>query len=121
LDFPVELLVALRLLKLLSAMTLAAGTVGAFLPEALSDRQRAVYFIAGPGWGLSMALGFVLTWMRGVSLLSGWVLAAMVIAIVQIQVLLFAVGTDGRRRAGPASLALGLLIAIVVLMVYQPG
>lgn len=120
-DFPIELLAALRLLKVLSAMALAAGTVGAFLPEGLSDRQRAVYFIAGPGWGLSMALGFLLTWTRGISLLSAWVLAAMVLAVVQIQVLLFAVGTEGRRRWGPASLALGLLIAIVVLMVYQPG
>jgi len=120
-DFPIELFAALRLLKLLAAMALAAGSVGAFLPEALADRQRAVYFVAGPGWGLSVALGFVLTWMRGVSLLSMWVLAALVLAIVQIQVLLFAVGIDGRRRAGPASLALGLLIAIVALMVYQPS
>lgn len=120
-DFPIELLAALRLLKLLSAMALAAGTVGAFLPEALADRQRAVYFIAGPSWGLSMALGFVLTYLRGLSLLSAWVLIALVLAIVQIQVLLFSVGTDGRRRALPASLALGLLVAIVGLMVYQPG
>ncbi len=120
-DFPVELIAALRLLKILSAMALAAGTIGAFLPEALADRQRAAYVVAGPGWGLSVALGFVLTWVRGISLLSGWVLAAMVLAIVQIQVVLFAVGTDGRRRAGPASLAIGLLIAIVTLMIYQPG
>ena len=120
-DFPVELVVLLRLLKLLAVMALAAGTVGAFLPEPLSDRQRAVYFVAGPAWGLAMALGFVLTWSRGLSLLSTWVLSSLVLAIVQIQVLLFAVGKDGRRTLATGAIAVGLLVLIVALMVYQPG
>lgn len=119
-EFPVELLEALRLLKILAAMALGAGTVGAFLPASLEDRQRAAYFVAGPGWGLSMALGFVLTWTRGISLLSGWVLASMVLAIFSINVVLFSVGIEGRRNKTTATLALGSLVAIVVLMVYQP-
>lgn len=120
-DASAEIFALLRLLKLVAVMALASGTVGAFLPAALEDRQRAVYFVAGPAWGVAMVLGFVLTWTRGVSLLSTWVLASLVLAIVQIQVLLFAVGKDGRRTIGSASLAIALLVGIVALMVYQPG
>lgn len=119
-ELPIELLEALRLLKILGAMAFGAGTVGAFLPESLEDRQRAAYFVAGPGWGLSMALGFILTWARGISLLSGWVLASMVLSIFSINVVLFAVGVDGRRNKTTATLALGSLVTIVALMVYQP-
>lgn len=119
-DFPVELIEALRLLKILAAMGLAAGIVGAFLPASLEDRQRAAYFVAGPSWGMSMACGFILTWVRGISLLSGWVLASMVLSIFLINVVLFAVGVEGRRNKITSGLALGTLVAIVVLMVYQP-
>lgn len=120
-ELPLAAIGALRLIKHLAAMALMAGVVGAFLPRALEDRQRAAYFVAGPAWGVAVAVGFFLTWARGISLLSGWVLASLVLAIVDIQVVLFAVGKDGRRTPLTAALAIGTLVAIVALMIYQPG
>ena len=119
--FPLAAISALRLIKHLAAMALMAGVVGAFLPRSLEDRQRAAYFVAGPAWGVAVATGFLLTWARGISLLSGWVLASLVLAIVDLQILLFAVGTEGRRTPTVAALAIGTLVAIVALMIYQPG
>jgi hypothetical protein len=119
--FPLAVLSVLRLIKHLAAMALMAGVVGAFLPRSLEDRQRAAYFVAGPAWGVVVATGFLLTWVRGISLLSGWVLASLVLAIVDLQFVLFAVGTEGRRTPSLAALAIGTLALIVALMIYQPG
>jgi hypothetical protein len=120
-ELPAFAITALRLVKHLAAMALMAGVVGAFLPRALEDRRRAAYWVAGPAWGVAVAVGFLLTSVRGTSLLSGWVLAALVLAIVDIQIVLFAVGKDGRNTPTTAALAIGTLVAITALMIYQPG
>ncbi len=120
-ELPLAAISVLRLIKHLAAMALMAGVVGAFLPRALEDRQRAAYFVAGPAWGVAVAVGFLLTFARHVSLLSPWVLSSLVLAIVDIQFVLFAVGKEGRRTPLLATLAIGTLVVIVALMIYQPG
>ena len=56
----------LEIAKLLSVAALFSGTLGAFLPESLADRQRAAYWLAGPGFGATWIAGFVLAWARSV-------------------------------------------------------
>lgn len=118
---PLDTLLLLRVLKLAAAMALGAGTVGAFLPRDLEDRRRAAYFVAGPGLGASWALGFILAWARGHSPLSAWILGALALSLVSINVVLWATGREGRRTAGAAAVALAALVATLVLMVWQPG
>lgn len=118
---PLDTLLVLRFLKLGAAMLLCAGTVGAFLPRDLEDRRRAAYFLAGPGLGLSWALGFVLAWARGHSPLSAWILGAIALSLVSLNVVLWATGRDGRRSGTSAALALGTLAGSLALMVWQPA
>ena len=118
---PLDTLLALRFFKLAAAMILCAGTIGAFLPRDLEDRRRAAYFVAGPGFGLSWALGLVLAWARGHSPLSPWILGALVLSLVSINVVLWSTGKDGRRSVGAAAVALTTLAATLALMVWQPG
>jgi hypothetical protein len=119
-SLPVDTLLLLRFVKLAAAMLLAAGTIGAFLPDALADRKRAALFLAGPGFGLSWAMGFVLAWARGQSPISGWLLGSMVLSIFSLNVVLWATGKEGRRSAAAAALAIGTLIATLALMVWRP-
>lgn len=110
----------LTIAKLLAVVVFFSGTVGAFLPESLRDRQRAAYVLAGPGFGLSWLLGFVLVWARQVSALSIWVVGAMALSIFSINVVLFATAKDGRRNGTTASLAIAPLVLCVILMVLRP-
>lgn len=110
----------LRLAKWLGVMAVAAGTVGAFLPRALDDRQRAAYLVLGPGFGVSWLAGFGLAHARGISLLEPWLLAAMALSMLSLNAVLYAVGREGRRTPRSGGVALVSLAATVVLMVYQP-
>lgn len=110
----------LEIAKLLAVAGYFAGTVGAFLPERLEDRQRAAYWLAGPCFGLTWALGFVLVWARQQSALSLWVVGAMVLSLFSVNVVLFATAKDGRRSGTTASLAIVPLVLCVVLMVLRP-
>lgn len=110
----------LEIAKLLAVVTYFTGTVGAFLPERLEDRQRAAYALAGPGFGLTWILGFVLVWARQISALSLWIMAAMALSILSINVVLFATAKDGRRSGTTASLAILPLVVCVILMVLRP-
>ena len=114
-------IVWLRLLKLLAAALWASGTIGAFLPKDLADRQRAAYFLMGPGFGLSWALGFVLLFARQVSPISTWTIGAMVVSFFSLNVVLWSVGKEGRRGPIGASLAIGCLVGVFALMVLRPG
>lgn len=107
--------------KLLAVSVLFAGTVGAFLPEALPDRQRAAYTLAGPGFGLTWVLGFVLAWARGISTLSLWIVLAIALSIVSINAVLWATAKDGRRSGTAAALGIVPLVLCVILMVLRPG
>jgi peptidoglycan/LPS O-acetylase OafA/YrhL len=113
-------LVWLRLVKLLAVALLASGTVGAFLPRDLEDRQRAAYALAGPGFGLSWVCGFLMIWAQQRSLLSGWLLGAAVLSVFSLNVVLWSTGKDGRRGPIAAALAIGSLALTIALMVLRP-
>jgi hypothetical protein len=113
-------LIGVRLLKLLAVAMLAAGTVGAFLPRDLEDRQRAAYFVAGPGFGLSWIAGFVMVWAQQRSLFAAWILASVPISLFSLNVVLWAVGKEGRRSATAAALAIGSLALTITLMTLRP-
>lgn len=110
----------LEIAKLLSVSLLFAGTAGAFLPEALADRQRAAYMLAGPGFGLTWVLGFVLAWARNVSTLSWWIVASIALSLVSVNALLWATAKDGRRSGTAAAVAIVPLVLCVILMVLRP-
>lgn len=113
-------LVWLRLIKQLAVAALVAGTVGAFLPRALEDRQRAAYVLAGPGFGLSWVCGFLMVFAQQRSLLSGWLLGAMVVSVFSLNVVLWGVGKEGRRGPIAAALGIGSLAVTIALMVLRP-
>jgi hypothetical protein len=110
-----------RVLKLLSVATLFTGTVGAFVARDITDRQRFAYALAGPGFGLSWALGFALAGLEELPVLSTWVMSAMALSLLSLQVVLYAVGRDGRRTPLAAALAIAPLAATIALMVYRPA
>jgi hypothetical protein len=114
-------IVWLRFFKLLGAALWASGTIGAFLPRDLVDRQRAAYFLMGPGFGLSWLLGFLLLFARQTSPISTWTLGAMLTSLFGLNVVLWSVGKDGRRGPIGASLAVGALIGTFALMVFRPA
>ncbi len=110
----------LRLAKLLSVATLVAGTIGAVLARDLRDRRMFAYALAGPGFGLTWACGFGLAAAEEFSIASLWIVGAIVLSLFSLQVVLYAVGKDGRRTPLVAALALAPLVATVALMVYRP-
>ncbi len=107
--------------KLLSVMLLFSGTVGVFLTSSFADRQRAAFWLAGPGFGLSWLIGFVLAWARNTSTLSPWILASIALSLWSMNVVLYVAGKDGRRNGTTALLAIVPLVLVLVLMVYRPG
>jgi len=113
-------LVWLRLAKLLAVAALAAGTIGAFLPRALEDRQRAAYALMGPAFGICWAAGFFMIWAQQRSLLSLWIIASAVTSLFSLNVVLWSVGKDGRRGPIAAALAIGSLAITITLMVLRP-
>jgi hypothetical protein len=114
------LIALLRFAKVLSVAALFTGTVGAFVPRDLRDRRVFAYAIAGPGFGLTWACGFFLAASMEISLLSSWILAALVLSFFSLQVVLYSVGKEGRRGPVPASLAIAPLVATVGLMIWRP-
>ncbi|GAB4213604.1 MAG: hypothetical protein OHK0013_37620 [Sandaracinaceae bacterium] len=111
----------LELGKLLSVVTLWAGTVGVFLTTSFEDRQRAAFWLAGPGFGLSWAFGFALALARNVSTLSPWIVGSIALSLVSINVVLYVAGKEGRRTHTAAALAIVPLVGTMALMVYRPG
>jgi hypothetical protein len=118
--FSIELMLVLRFFKLISVLALATGTVGAFVPKALEDAQRFAYTLAGPGFGATWVLGFVMAYGGDVSLLSTWILVAACCSLVSINVVLFSIGREGRRGKTTALLACGLLAVSLAMMVWKP-
>lgn len=110
----------LKLCKLLAVAALFSGTIGAVFARDLGDRQRFAYWLAGPGFGLAWVLGFLLAYVMGVGFLRFWVICALVLSLFSLQVVLFAVGREGRRSATVATLALAPLVATVALMLWKP-
>jgi hypothetical protein len=114
------LLALLKVVKLLAVAALFSGTVGALVTRDLGDRRRFAYAIAGPGFGVTWACGFGLAAYEEIPILSTWLLGAMALSLLSLQVVLYAVGQDGRRSPATAALALLPLVATVALMVFRP-
>jgi hypothetical protein len=111
----------LRFLKVLAVAALFAGTIGAFVPRDLADRRRFAYWVAGPAFGATWFAGLGLTQALSYDLLSAWIVAALVLSLFSLQVVLYAVGKEGRRGPIAAVLALAPLVATVALMVWRPA
>ncbi len=118
---PVAVMLALRFLKLLAVAGLFAGTLGAFMPASLEDRQRAGYAVAGPAFGATWFLGLMTSFAGGVSLFAPWILASAALSMFSINVVLWSIGKEGRRSTGAAALALSTLAGCVALMVWKPA
>jgi hypothetical protein len=111
----------LRFLKILAVASLFAGSIGAVLARELEDRRRFAYALAGPGFGACLALGFILSWSMSLPVVTTWVLSAIALSFFSIQVVLFAVGKEGRRTWLTAALILLPLVGTVALMIWKPG
>jgi hypothetical protein len=111
----------LRLLKILSVAALFSGTIGAVVARDMRDRRIFAYALAGPGFGLSWVCGFGLASLEELPTFSTWVVTAMVCSLFSLQVVLYAVGKEGRRTPWVAILALAPLVATVAVMVYRPA
>ena len=111
----------LRVVKLLAVGALLTGTIGAILPRDLRDRRLFAYALAGPAFGVAWLAGFTLAGLEELSVLSTWAIGAMVCSFFSLQVVLYAVGREGRRGPWVAVLALVPLVATVALMVYRPA
>jgi hypothetical protein len=95
--------------------------LGALLPRDLADRRRFAYGLAGPGFGGAWACGFGLASVTSRSFLEWWVLTSLALSVFSLQVVLYAVGKDGRRKLGVAFLAVAPLVVTVALMVWRPA
>ena len=91
------------------------------LARDIDDRRRFAYALAGPGFGACWLLGFGLAAATGQSFLSAWILGSLALSFFSLQVVLYAVGKDGRRTPLTAALILVPLIATVALMVFRVG
>jgi hypothetical protein len=111
----------LRFAKLLAVALLFSGTLGAFMPRAIEDRRRFAYVLAGPAFLATWASGFGLAYLLRTSLFEPWLLSAMALSFFSLQVVLFAVGREGRRGPVSVSLALVTLVASLALMVFRPS
>lgn len=119
--FGIGMLLALRFSKLAAVFVFAAGTIGAFVARDSADRRRFAYGLAGPGFLVTVLLGFLLAAGSGVSLLAPWIAGAVVLSIVCINAVLWSVGREGRRSLLAGAIAIGALFATLALMVWKPG
>lgn len=113
------LILSIRFAKLLSVTLLVAGTLGAFLPENLSDRRKFAYWIAGPAFGSTWIFGFLLAGLMGYSYLSSWILLSLATSLLSLNAVLYSVGREGRGRLRSSFIAMGALIGTMALMVWK--
>lgn len=111
----------LKFIKILAVAMLFTGTLGALLARDLGDRQRFAYWLAGPGFGLSWLSGYLLVNVLELPLLTTWVVLSLVLSLFSLQVVLFAVGKEGRRGPFTATLAIVPLVGTVALMLWKPA
>ena len=111
----------LRFCKLLAVLMLTSGTVGAFVSRDLTDRRRFAHWLAGPGFGLTWILGFVLASVEGVSFGEPWISGSLLLSLVSQHAVLYSVGKEGRRTRTAVALALMPLLATLALMSWKPS
>jgi small neutral amino acid transporter SnatA (MarC family) len=110
-----------RFLKLVAVLLFGAGLVGAFLPASQVDRQRAVYWLATPGFVLTWLGGYAMTRSTGVSLSAGWVVGGMLLSLLAIHMAAWSVEREDRPRGVPAAVAMLALVLSLYLMIGKPG
>jgi hypothetical protein len=110
----------LRFLKVLAVAGVFTGSVGAFLPRDLRDRQRFGYLVAGPSYAVAWLCGFGLVGAEQLPFLQTWILGGLALSFFSLQAVLFAVGKEGRRGTGVAVAIVAPLVATVALMVWKP-
>lgn len=108
-------------MKLLAVIGLFVGTAGVFFTEEHRRQQHAAFALAGPSFGITWVVGFVLAWARNISALTPWIVGAMLLSILSMNAVLYAAGKPGRVNKTTTALAIGPLILSVVLMVTRPG
>jgi hypothetical protein len=114
------LALSLRFAKLCFAALFASGVIGTLVSDDAATRRRSAYLLAGPGFGGSWALGFVLTPLSGASYLAPFVLAGMLTSMVALHIALYRAGKPG--RGGRTSVLVGALalLATFALMTFRP-
>ena len=117
----IEILLVIRLVKMIGVLALASGTVGAFVPRALEDRKRAAYFLAAPGLAVTWGAGLALALGMHYSPVVPWIAIAAVSSTISANVVLHAVAREGRRSVPAASLAIAGVLVALALMVLRPG
>ncbi len=120
-SLPIWAFPLLQTLKLLAVIGLFVGTAGVFMTRDYDTQQRAAFALAGPCFGVTWLLGFVLAWARNISALTPWIVSVMVLSIVSMNAVLYVAGRPGRANRTTATVALLPLVVCVVLMIYRPG
>lgn len=113
-------LLFLRFVKLLAVLALAAGTAGAFVPRALEDRRRFAYLLAAPGLAVTWGAGLAMASGSGVSPIAPWIAGAAIASTVGINVVLWAVGREGRRSWAAGGISIASIVVAMALMVWKP-
>lgn len=114
-------LLALRWLKWTALLLLGAGTLGGWLASEHDDRQRAVFWLATPGFVLTWVTGYGLARLMGISMGSPWISGSLVASLASLQLLVYAVERPGRSVRVLGGAAALLLVASLGLMTTQAG
>jgi hypothetical protein len=114
------LLLGLRFAKLCFAALFVSGVLGTIVTDDVAARKRAAYLLAGPGFGGSWALGFVLTPVTGASYLAPFVLLGMLTSMTALHVALFRAGKAGRGGRTSAWVGALALLTTFALMTFRP-
>ena len=111
----------LRILKWVSLCLLGAGHLGGWLASTHRDRQRAVFWLATPGFGGVWLAGYGLARLQGVSMGSPWISNSLLLSLAAMQMLVFAVEKPERRVRLWGALAMVLLVGTLGMMTLKPG
>jgi FtsH-binding integral membrane protein len=117
----VSLWLTLRFAKFVGMLALAMGAAIGLAPGAEQDRQRAVYWLATPGFLITWIAGWGMAKHTAVSLGAPWISVSMLASLVAMHELIRDV-EPGRPRSKlrVAVVVLGLLVSVAV-MVFRHG
>lgn len=110
----------LRLAKLLVVSTFFAGLVGTFSAPELAQRRRWADRHAAPGFVLTSLFGAGLATVRGDSLVSRWIVGAVLLSTVAIWSTLAQAHLMHARSRALSALASLSFTGAMALMVFRP-
>jgi len=113
--------IALLVAKFVGVFVLCTGIGGALVAGGRAQRQWAAYWVATPGFVLTMAAGFGMAKATGVSLGAPWISGALLLALVALELTVRSVEPGRERTLGYALGIAGALAATLVLMIWRPG